>query len=74
VNDFGQMSEGHVGEIWTDVLGWSEGEIIIGDEVSLGFNFLSFLLFSHCHTHHSDISDCSRDGLISNVLYVLTTD
>ena len=40
------MSEGHDGEILTDVLGWSEGEILIGDEVSLGFSFRSILLFS----------------------------
>lgn len=40
-----QIPDGHAGEIWTDVLGWSQGEITIGDDVSLylpsqyNFNF-----------------------------------
>lgn len=34
-----QIPDGHAGEVWTDVLGWSQGEVTIGDDVS----FLRFL-------------------------------
>lgn len=27
-----QIPDGHAGEIWTDVLGWSEGEVVIGED------------------------------------------
>lgn len=30
-----QIPDGHAGEVWTDVLGWSQGEITIGEDVSL---------------------------------------
>jgi len=29
-----QIPAGHAGEVWTEVLGWSQGEITIGDDVS----------------------------------------
>lgn len=28
-----QIPDGHAGEKWTDILGWSQGEIEIGDDV-----------------------------------------
>lgn len=34
-----QVPEGHVGEIWTDVLGWSSGEVTIGEDVSIPGSF-----------------------------------
>lgn len=26
------IGEQHKGEVWTDVLGWSQGEVVIGDD------------------------------------------
>jgi alpha-amylase len=27
-----QIPDGHAGEVWTDVLGWFEGEVVIGED------------------------------------------
>lgn len=27
-----QIPDGHAGEVWTDVLGWYQGEVTIGDD------------------------------------------
>ncbi|KAK4702483.1 alpha-amylase, partial [Phenoliferia sp. Uapishka_3] len=27
-----QLADGHAGEVWTDLLGWSQGEVTIGDD------------------------------------------
>ena len=41
-----QVPDGHAGEIWTDVLGWSKGEVTIGEDVSkckLQFNVTNLI-------------------------------
>lgn len=37
-----QIPDGHAGEKWTDILGWSQGEIEIGDDVRYPPVLLSF--------------------------------
>lgn len=31
------VGEGHAGEVWTDVLGWEQGEVTIGEDGNAEF-------------------------------------
>ena len=53
-----QIPDGHAGEVWTDVLGWHQGEVTIGDDVR-------FSLFSF-QSRLQPLTSCERDGRISN--------